>query len=566
MKGEGQIQGQPETTLRPGQVLGDKYCVDKLIGKGGMAEVWSGTNERTGKRIALKVILRSFASSSEAVELFRREALAGSRVNHPNVVNVFDVIDYDGKTCIVMEMLDGESFGEYLHRKGYLGVDEAVTLLLPAMRGVAAANAEGVVHRDLKPQNIFICIGADGRVITTKVLDFGISVIRENSVDSTQATQILATHGTPAYMSPEHISGAPDIDGRADVYGFGVLFFEALTGQLPFLGDPGSALLVRILNEPAPKITLFRPDLPPRMVEIIERAMAKDASDRFPTLNDFVCAVEDYILPPSPLPRSLTPMAGVPMFALSEQKSGVADPVVQVLHRNESSGAHDVRETKVLFTLPREPLPETREGDPSRRLMLDSYSGEGTALTTTQVKRRSSVGRSARGILAKRGVAVAMFVALVVAFLVVVVLIATPSLTQYLGGNEPLQPVRSPRPAPVIPVAVGAPVQSAPTPASISTPAAAPVMVGQDASVRPFAAVMPQPKPTRPVPAAPKANAKKNLPRVVASTRAAPSRAAVELPADGRVSTPTASGNHTGTPTGTLSPAPRAGVLTPDDF
>ena len=143
MKGKKHRQSAPETILVPGQVVGGKYCVDRLIGKGGMAAVWAGTNERTGKRVALKVILRSFASSEAATELFRREASAASRVNHPNVVNVFDVIDHEGMTCIVMEMLDGESFGAYLARKGFLGVDEAVALLLPAMRGVTVTEGAG---------------------------------------------------------------------------------------------------------------------------------------------------------------------------------------------------------------------------------------------------------------------------------------------------------------------------------------------------------------------------------------------------------------------------------------
>src|SRR6202142_877116 len=248
-----------ETILRPGQMVGGQYRVDHLVGQGGMAAVWAGVNEHTGKRVALKVILLSLSTTRDAQNLFHREALAGSRVNHPNVVSVFDIIEHEGMTCLVMEMLEGESLGSYIARKGFLSVNEAATLLLPAMRGVAAANAEGVIHRDLKPQNIFICIGSDGRLITTKVLDFGISVMREKSLDGAQVTQLLVPHGTPAYMSPEHISGAPDIDERADVYGFGVLFFEALTGQLPFLGEPGPALLVRILNEPAPKVTLFRP-------------------------------------------------------------------------------------------------------------------------------------------------------------------------------------------------------------------------------------------------------------------------------------------------------------------
>ena len=225
-----------ETILRPGQTVAGKYCVDHLIASGGMAAVWAGTNLRTGKRVALKVILRSFAATPGAEELFRREALAASRVNHPNVVTVFDVVDHATRTCIVMEYLDGEDLGAYFQRQGLLGLEEAVSLLLPAMRGVAAANAQGVVHRDLKPKNIFLCIDPGGRLITTKILDFGISVIVETSGGPRSKTVRLMTHGTPTYMSPEHITGSPDIDERTDVYGFGVILFEALAGQAPYVG------------------------------------------------------------------------------------------------------------------------------------------------------------------------------------------------------------------------------------------------------------------------------------------------------------------------------------------
>jgi len=563
MTGENQTQGLHETTLQSGQIVGGKYCVDRLVGKGGMAEVWGGTNERTGKRIALKAILRSFASSDDAIELFRREALAASRVNHPNVVNVFDVIDHEGMTCIVMEMLEGEPLGTYIKRKGYLGVDEAVALLLPAMRGVAAANAEGVVHRDLKPQNIFLCIDPDGRLITTKVLDFGISVIREKSVDGAQVTQILATHGTPAYMSPEHISGAPDIDGRADVYGFGVLFFEALTGQLPFLGDPGPALLVRILNEPAPKITLFRPDLPQQMVDIVHRAMAKDANDRFATLNDFVRAIEDHILPPSTLPRSLTPMAGVPMFTMSEQRSGLADPVVQVLRRGEASGLHEINETMALFTLPRDNPQDTRGGlgNSSRG---QGRTGEVQALTTTQVNLRPSFRRSGRHLLAKRGVQAAIFVAVFVAILGGVFWLAALSAPHQLtGGESP----RGERPAPVVraPAPVPEPVQAAGQPFATSpTPAAA----AHDADNTPAVEVAPDPQQAPPAMIPPKANSRLTPTRSMASASADAARASAAQAGERRPSKPAASVTHTGTHTATRtqSNAPRAGALSPDDF
>jgi hypothetical protein len=422
MKPEKQTQALLETILRPGQIVGGKYCVDKLIGKGGMAAVWAGVNQRTGKRIALKVILRSFASSGDAAELFRREAMAASRVNHPNVVNVFDVIDHEGMTCIVMELLDGEPFGTYLTRKGYLNMEEAVALLLPAMRGVAAANVEGVVHRDLKPQNIFLCIGPDGRLVTTKVLDFGISVIVERALDDSGGKTQLTTHGTPAYMCPEHITGAPNIDSRADVYGFGVLFYEALTGQLPFLGDPGPALLVRILNEPAPKITLFRPDLPPAMVEIIDRAMAKNPELRFPSLDHFIRAIEERILPSSNLPRTMTPMMGVPLFTSSEPLSGVADPIVQVMYRSEGSGEREIKETKALFTLSREEREEEaakraeqveRSEETPYQTMIVHRTGEVPPPTTTQVNLRPSIGRDVRRLFRHRAITGAVFMAVI---------------------------------------------------------------------------------------------------------------------------------------------------------
>jgi serine/threonine protein kinase len=335
-------KNQVETILRPGQIVGGQYRVDHLVGQGGMAAVWAGTNEHTGKRVALKVILLSLSTTREAQDLFHSEALAASRVNHPNVVTVFDVIEHEGMACIVMELLDGEPLASYIARKGFLSVDEATALLLPAMRGVAAANAQGVIHRDLKPQNIFICVGPDGRIVTTKVLDFGISVIVERVMDPLPGPVPALAPGTPAYMSPEHILDAAHVDERADVYGFGVLLYEALTGKMPFPGELNAALLDRILNKPAQPVTAMRPDLPPGLVRIIERAMAKDRDQRYSNLNLMVSAVEDELMPPTPAPRLLTPLAGVPSLPGS-------DGVEAILNR-KPSGPH--RETRVLFGFP----------------------------------------------------------------------------------------------------------------------------------------------------------------------------------------------------------------------
>jgi serine/threonine protein kinase len=354
MSSEVQPRNAVDTILQPGTIVDDKYRVDRLVGRGGMAAVWAGTNERTGKSVALKVILKSFSTTPEAEDLFRREALAASKVNHPNVVTVFDVINHEGMTCIVMELLDGEPLSNYLARKGFLTVEEAIALLLPAMRGVAAANAMGVVHRDLKPQNIFICIGPDGRHVTTKVLDFGISVNVERVLEGDSANVPGLMLGTPAYMSPEHVEGARNIDERADVYGFGVLLYEALTGHLPFMGEPGPSLLLRILNELPPPMTLYRADLPSSLVRIVEAAMAKKPDHRFSDVNSLVHALEEEFMPPSPLPRSLTPFAGVPLLPMRDGQSGSRSGAVAVSQPKVGSSPHGSNETRMLFAIPQD--------------------------------------------------------------------------------------------------------------------------------------------------------------------------------------------------------------------
>ena len=558
--GEKEIQGTLETILSPGQIVGEKYRIDRLLGKGGMAAVWAGVNERTGKRVALKVILRSFASSGEAAELFRREALVASRVNHPNVVNVFDVIDHEGMTCIVMELLEGEPFGNYLARKGTLSIEEAAALLLPAMRGVSAANAQGVVHRDLKPQNIFLCVGPDGRLVTTKVLDFGISLMMERAIDHSAATMQLTTLGTPAYMSPEHIAGAPDIDARADVYGFGVLFFEALTGRIPFPGEPGPALLMRILSEPPPKLSHLRPDLPFAVVQIIERAMAKEASDRFPSLDHFIGAVEDHLLPNSSLPRTLTPLAGVPLFSLREPLSGTADSIVQMPSQTEPSGLHEINETMALYTLPR--LPEISDGETSRRAVALRRTAESAVPRTVRV----TLIASGRRFLARRGVVGGIFAAV----LLLVLWLAIPHPAGVHGSAKVPAPSAAASQAVVAHVPVAAPLKANET--VPETPAAA-IPGGLAAGVAPGGGpgeLVPEPTPTQTVsPTPPSASAPSSL-RKLASAAASDQNRARSLRAS-RAQSDEHRGHRSSlvpipASSATPSSVPRAGRLSPDDF
>lgn len=352
MKGLVKTQMDLGAVLRPGQLVGERYRVEQLLAEGGMAAVWAGTNERTGKHVALKVILPTFAEVGGAAELFRREALAASMVNHPSVVSIFDVIEHEGTTCIVMELLEGETLQAYLGEHGPLPVTEAVALLLPAMRGVAAANAKGVIHRDLKPGNLFLCKDPEGRLLTTKVLDFGISMLAERVVDFTSASgNPGARFGTPAYMAPEDIEFPHIVDSRTDVYGFGVLIFEVLTGQVPFPGEPSQELLARILTEPPPKVTSYRPDLPDAVQPILDRTLAKNPAERFPDVEHLIRAMEDHLLPPLPVQRSLSPIAGV-AFLPRGPSNALPAALSQADEPSSPPGRARAGETRALYSLP----------------------------------------------------------------------------------------------------------------------------------------------------------------------------------------------------------------------
>jgi serine/threonine protein kinase len=218
---------------KPGDLIADKYQIERFIGQGGMAEVYAGLNIRTGKRVALKWISPALATTKEALSRFRREALAAGRINHPNVVTVFDVVEHMSSTWLVMELLEGDPLSEILNRVGYMEPEPAVQLLIPAIRGVAAAHAHGVIHRDLTPDNIFICRSADGKPREAKVLDFGVSKLADEATDQVGITGLGHAVGTPAYMAPEQIRGNIPADARTDVYALGVVLYQMLAGRRP---------------------------------------------------------------------------------------------------------------------------------------------------------------------------------------------------------------------------------------------------------------------------------------------------------------------------------------------
>jgi eukaryotic-like serine/threonine-protein kinase len=280
---------------KPGDLIADKYQVERFIGQGGMAEVYAGLNIRTGKRVALKWISPALARTKEALSRFRREALAAGRINHPNVVTVFDVVEHMSSTWLVMELLEGDPLSEILNRVGYMEPEPAVQLLIPAIRGVAAAHAHGVIHRDLTPDNIFICRSADGKPREAKVLDFGVSKLADDASDQVGITGLGHAVGTPAYMAPEQIRGNITTDARTDVYALGVVLYQMLAGRRPFDGQIYSALMIQIATTDPPRLRTVQPHIPVALDEIVHRALARDMDKRFPDVKTLLEALEDLV-------------------------------------------------------------------------------------------------------------------------------------------------------------------------------------------------------------------------------------------------------------------------------
>jgi serine/threonine-protein kinase len=277
-----------------GDIVAAKYRIDGFIGEGGMGAVLAATHLLTSKRVALKWLRPELAADHGAIQRFMREAQAAGRIDHPNVVNVHDVGEHEGSTFLVMEMLHGESMSAAMDR-GELDSRAVIQLLLPAMRGVAAAHKMGVVHRDLKPDNIFLCRGEDGSFREPKVLDFGISKMSSSDGQlNPRLTRTGAIMGTPYYMSPEQVRGLDDVDHRADIYAFGVILYEALTGRVPFDADSYGALILKIATDTPKRLREVRPELPDELDAVVLRAMAREPAQRFQDVESLARALEPF--------------------------------------------------------------------------------------------------------------------------------------------------------------------------------------------------------------------------------------------------------------------------------
>jgi serine/threonine protein kinase len=290
-----------------GHLLDGSYEVLRVIGEGGMGRVYEARHTRLHtKRFAVKLLHHELARQPEVVTRFQREAEAASVLTHPNVVGVYDVnTSADGRPYIVAELLEGEELGSYLERRSKLPVVEAVHIVRQVCHALAAAHRHGIVHRDVKPENVFLA----GPNATVKVLDFGISKVSETGDGLTKTGTVM---GTPDYMAPEQARG-DRVDARADIYAVGAILYRALTGRKPFEGSDPMAILTAVLTQEPERPSTLEPSIPLSLELVVQRTMAKNPSERFPSMDALEHALEPFDAPDAQLPASAPkPTAAAP--------------------------------------------------------------------------------------------------------------------------------------------------------------------------------------------------------------------------------------------------------------
>lgn len=295
-----------------GRVLDNRYeLVDKL-GEGGMGAVYRARRLHIGDEAAVKILHEKFVDEPATVERFQREAKAAAMLQHPNVVTIYDfsaargVGDESAPAYIVMELIRGESLRDLLQREGGLPTSRAVHLMREICAGVGAGHRRGVVHRDLKPDNVIVLsANSERETETVKVVDFGIAKLRDmtNAVQQPTLTQVGSVIGTPYYMSPEQCRG-DSLDARSDVYALGALFYEMLTGAPPFTAPTVTGVIAKHLTEPPPPLPA-KPDLSPQLAQVVQRALAKDPAQRQADALEFGKDLQQSLTASLPLPATM---------------------------------------------------------------------------------------------------------------------------------------------------------------------------------------------------------------------------------------------------------------------
>ncbi len=257
--------------IAKGQKINDRYEIEKLIGEGGMANVYLARDTILDRRVAVKVLRGDLAGDEKFVRRFQREALSASSLSHPNIVEIYDVGEDEGNFYIVMEYIEGKTLKQLIKKRGVLSLSETMDIMLQLLDALASAHDSYIIHRDIKPQNIMI---KDSGLV--KITDFGIAV----ALNSTELTQTNSVMGSVHYLPPEQASGKGSTI-RSDIYSLGILMFEMLTGKVPFNGDSAVEIALKHMKDPLPSVREINPVVPQSVENIILKAAAKNPKNRY---------------------------------------------------------------------------------------------------------------------------------------------------------------------------------------------------------------------------------------------------------------------------------------------
>jgi len=467
-----------------GAMLGKDYRVLEPIGEGGMAVVYLVEHQTLLKRFAAKVLSRALASSLEARARFAHEAHAASQLDHENIVSITDFgVTPDQRPFFVMELLRGQTLHQRLS-EGPMSLEEVVAVSVPVARALAYAHAEGIVHLDVKPENIFLVQRSQGR-LGVKVVDFGIA----KTPHSHQLNTLGETNGSPLYMAPETCRGDEDIDLRADVYSFGIVLYLMLCGRLPFVDDNLERVMHMQLAQPPTSPRELNAEITPELAAVVERTLAKQRDDRYPSMEALLHDLE----------AALPPGAD---RLLIEAQSGAR--VYETPFASAMAGRDSQRTARIT-----QPPPIAISSSQSGAALPSSPSAVvvGTHPSSASSSQVTAPPRSRAPIMAAVAVATTLC-----AVLVLWQLRTTPSTAGEARTNSlparPTTPVAAPHPSvasvPPAPEAVAptVPAAVAPAPSASAPPAAAadpePAMPG--ASQPTAVAVEPPPEPSKPEP------------------------------------------------------------------
>jgi eukaryotic-like serine/threonine-protein kinase len=300
-----------------GELISERYELEELVGTGGMSSVYRAHDRLLERDVALKVLHERFTAEGDHVERFRREARSVAQLSHPNIVTVIDRGEQDGRQFIVFEYCDGENLKDLIARKGPLPEREAVELALQIARALGFAHEHGLVHRDVKPQNVLL--NGDGE---TKVTDFGIARSLDVHGGLTQTGTVM---GTSDYIAPEQARGSR-ADAQSDIYSLGAVLYEMLTGEVPFPGDNFVSVALRHINEPVPSVRDRRPDVSPRLDAAVQRAMAKDPRDRFGSMDELCAELSGSLNEPEGAPSGAETMVVAPQRRLGRRRRAPRPP------------------------------------------------------------------------------------------------------------------------------------------------------------------------------------------------------------------------------------------------